>query len=452
MSSKPQEKPPDDSEHQLSLSSTVNDKRYSNILKKNSSTHRSAVVPVNLDNNYKWETFVLTLENADGNTFRGDNLRHVDIYDIAMRFGFKEHEVAGANPRFSHGHACFYSRYPIDVRSRINELKGSQSLEVKNIDGSRENVTFRLKGIDKIHINQKKKITLTLINTFKRVNEIRLVEWLKIFGVVENHYPKRNPFDERAESKYKSYKELWRDGDYMVEMVADPSSIPQILPFEGNLVKVKFSGVRLQCQKCFNFGHLKQHCMEKRLKTSEYERALRQTLQERQASVKITPVHREILALHENEENNNVKIIEKPKEIISSLENVENLGSVADIDQVDLNIPCEVEGVTTVLQSEEPPLEIVPEVEVISTETHSEEPPLDTVPDKIGVSMNISTNAKQASSEGNIIISTHLTKKKNFLEPNLILESRTRSNSSGKRSKPDLNDSPDKASNPPKQS
>ncbi|QQP36525.1 Uncharacterized protein FKW44_021656, partial [Caligus rogercresseyi] len=191
---------------------------------------------------------------------------------MAVEFGFHQHEIAGANPRFGMGQSCIYTRFPIDVRSRLSDLKKVLKIKALNKDGIYEEATCKLKGIDKISLDRKKKLTITLVNTFKRVKEAQLVEWLGQFGEIIKHYPKSNPLDKKAEEKYPNYREVWRDSDYMVEINADPSSIPQIVPFQGYLIKLKFQGVKLQCQKCFNYGHLKQYCDQKKMRTSDYER------------------------------------------------------------------------------------------------------------------------------------------------------------------------------------
>ncbi|QQP53693.1 Hypothetical protein FKW44_006256 [Caligus rogercresseyi] len=59
-----------------------------------------------------------------------------------------------------------------------------------------------------------------MINSFKRGDEGKAVEWFKQFGEVLRHYPKKNPLDKDAEKKYGSYKDIWRDGDYIVEIIA----------------------------------------------------------------------------------------------------------------------------------------------------------------------------------------------------------------------------------------
>ncbi|QQP36424.1 Uncharacterized protein FKW44_021525, partial [Caligus rogercresseyi] len=56
---------------------------------------------------------------------------------------------AGANLRFGLNQAAFYSRFPIDVRDWLEELKKVHSFKVKSAGGKIVNVTLRLKGMEK---------------------------------------------------------------------------------------------------------------------------------------------------------------------------------------------------------------------------------------------------------------------------------------------------------------
>ncbi|QQP56833.1 Hypothetical protein FKW44_001634, partial [Caligus rogercresseyi] len=51
-------------------------------------------------------------------------------------------------------------------------------------------------------------------------------------------------------------------------------------PFQG-FNQTKILWCKRQCQRCFGFGHMKHYCTEKRIKTFEYERALKMAIQER---------------------------------------------------------------------------------------------------------------------------------------------------------------------------
>ncbi|QQP40421.1 Uncharacterized protein FKW44_014448, partial [Caligus rogercresseyi] len=230
---------------------------------------------INMNDVFKWETFVMNIEDCNGKAFRQVGLKHFDMYKLALFFGFKEHEIAGANPRLGLGLACFYTKFPVDVRDRLNELKKEKKIELRNGEGIDEEVTIKLKGIDKITVDRKKRLSLTAINTFKRINESKFVEWMQQFGEVVAHYPKKNPVDKEAEVFFPKYKNDWRDGDYIMELIADPSMIPQIVVFQGNIIKLRFAGARMQCQNCFNFGHLKHYCTHKKVRLFEYERSLR---------------------------------------------------------------------------------------------------------------------------------------------------------------------------------
>ncbi|QQP56202.1 Uncharacterized protein FKW44_000787, partial [Caligus rogercresseyi] len=90
-----------------------------------------------------------------------------------------------------------------------------------------------------------------------------------------------NPLDKDAEKKYGSYKDIWRDGDYIVEIIANPRLIPQIMPFNGVLIKLKFKGALLQCQNCFQWGHTKTNCKHQRIRVQDYEKGLKAILMER---------------------------------------------------------------------------------------------------------------------------------------------------------------------------
>ncbi|QQP56201.1 Uncharacterized protein FKW44_000786, partial [Caligus rogercresseyi] len=135
-----------------------------------------------LDRVFKWETFVFLIEDGEGVLMRQDNLKHVDVYNIALKFGFMEHELAGANPRFGFGQACFYTKFPVDVRGRLEDLKKVESYTLTNSQGEKVNIVVRLKGIEKVTIDNKKQFSITMVNSFKRVDEGKAVEWFKQFG------------------------------------------------------------------------------------------------------------------------------------------------------------------------------------------------------------------------------------------------------------------------------
>ncbi|QQP37441.1 Uncharacterized protein FKW44_017708, partial [Caligus rogercresseyi] len=93
-----------------------------------------------------------------------------------------------------------------------------------------------------------------------------------------------NPSNEAAELKYRSYKDIWRDGDYIVEMIVDPNNLPQIIPIQGILIKLKFKGSKLQCQNCFGVGHTKHSCNNARVKLEDYNKALKQLIAQNKSS------------------------------------------------------------------------------------------------------------------------------------------------------------------------
>ncbi|QQP57662.1 Hypothetical protein FKW44_002730, partial [Caligus rogercresseyi] len=80
---------------------------YSNVLKGNKRTFKGADVQVNLTRYFKWKIFVLLMETEDGKAYKGEFVKHVYIYDIAMLCRFKEFEIAGASPRFGNGKHVF---------------------------------------------------------------------------------------------------------------------------------------------------------------------------------------------------------------------------------------------------------------------------------------------------------------------------------------------------------
>ncbi|QQP57663.1 Hypothetical protein FKW44_002731, partial [Caligus rogercresseyi] len=71
----------------------------------------------------------------------------------------------------------------------------SHKINVKNENNTIDEFTFRLKGIEGITAVKKRRMKITLVNTFKRVDETRVVNFMKQFGEVIEHYPKRNPVD-----------------------------------------------------------------------------------------------------------------------------------------------------------------------------------------------------------------------------------------------------------------
>ncbi|QQP52157.1 Uncharacterized protein FKW44_004205, partial [Caligus rogercresseyi] len=116
--------------------------------------------------------------------------------------------------------------------------------------------------------------------------------------------------------------------------MADPSVIPQLIIFQGVLVKLKFIGVKLQCQRCFCFGHLKQFCEQKRVKSSEYERFLRKFLEERQSvqssnignlvASSNEPFNKEPTSLNDSSSKNMEQLEQSSSERVPSLEKENN--------------------------------------------------------------------------------------------------------------------------------
>ncbi|QQP42172.1 Uncharacterized protein FKW44_016753, partial [Caligus rogercresseyi] len=68
------------------------------------------------------------------------------------------------------------------------------------------------------------------------------------------------------------------DSDYIVEMIADPSTVPQVVPFQGFLLKLKSKGARQQCLNSFGHGHLKHGCANPRLNLRDYDKLLKESL------------------------------------------------------------------------------------------------------------------------------------------------------------------------------
>nr|XP_040565123.1 uncharacterized protein LOC121115010 [Lepeophtheirus salmonis] len=206
--------------------------------------------------------------------FRIEGLKNVDVYDIAILYGFKEHELALASPNFGLIQACFYSKFPIVIRGRLEDLKGVLPFKARRIDGNFVELNLRLKDIDKVSHSNKKKV----FNSLKRIDELGTVEWLKQFVEVVKLYPNTNTMNESGEKKYTNYKEVWRDGDYTVVMMADPALTPQIVPLRGRLIKLRYKGVILQCQNYFCLGHTKIGFNNSKIKTQDYANTIKQTI------------------------------------------------------------------------------------------------------------------------------------------------------------------------------
>ncbi|QQP40285.1 Uncharacterized protein FKW44_014277, partial [Caligus rogercresseyi] len=254
---------------------------YASALAKRQNNIREATKKINLNSTFKWETFIIVLtENDTERAFNNRRLKHINIYNAAMHFGFSEEEIAGAQPQYGFGYASFYTNEPINIRDRIDSLKKEYSTEVEGPNGELRSIKMKIKGIQNVDFDRKKNIKIKAINTLKRVDEEGVVEWIKNFAEVLNAYPEPNPEDEEAERKYKKYKSVWRTSNFIVEANADSNTIPQILPVKGHLVNLRFPGVRLQCQNCFQFGHARTNCNGKRLQIIEYETVLKQKIKE----------------------------------------------------------------------------------------------------------------------------------------------------------------------------
>uniref|UniRef100_A0A0K2VBH7 Uncharacterized protein n=1 Tax=Lepeophtheirus salmonis TaxID=72036 RepID=A0A0K2VBH7_LEPSM len=78
------------------------------------------------------------LENVYGKTFKAYNL--IMLMYMMLQFGFKYNKIAGANQRFGMGQACIYTKFPIDIKVRLEDLQNPQKLKVKNIEGIFEEV------------------------------------------------------------------------------------------------------------------------------------------------------------------------------------------------------------------------------------------------------------------------------------------------------------------------
>ncbi|QQP58177.1 Uncharacterized protein FKW44_003409, partial [Caligus rogercresseyi] len=247
-------------------------------------------------------------------------------------------------------------------------------------------------------------------------------------------------------------RDIWRDSDYIVEIVADPTCIPQIVPYQGFLIKLKFSGVKLQCQRCFNFGHMKHHCTQKRVKIFEYDRALKKGMDERlqkeknETEASHTPATavnvrtEEIVELHSptppvSRSESPIKDLTERPSSERSLKDVEVIDTGSsnndfnnDCDDNDIEVEAEKEGDVSTSQN----IEIDQDNNI----------PLSTVP----LMEHLTSNGMVLDSRGREKPKKHLA---SYLNSEAIIKERTRSQSS-KRSREVIGKSPTKEVNPQK--
>ncbi|QQP40543.1 Uncharacterized protein FKW44_014625, partial [Caligus rogercresseyi] len=439
---------------------------YSGAVKQGMRKNNINGASLDWDKRYKWEVFVVIMEQKEDESFRAEKVKHIDVYEMALLFGFKEHELAGANTKFGLNQVGFYTKFPIDVRGRLNDLKKVHSFKVKSVGGSLVNISLKLKGVDKIEVNLKRKVLITMENTFKRINEDGAVQYLQKYGQVVTHYPKKNPSNEAAERKFKEYKNVWRDCDYIVELIADPATLPQVIPFQGCLIRLKFRGARVQCLNCFGHGHLKQDCSNTRLRLRDYDRVLKETLSslnsKRAAGSQST----------EEDACTGVRDSSIPRPPINSTPAVdiadtcvesshlplpsEEAAREEEVESIILPHQQELEGSACLdsssIQMEAPHMMILNPPETVPETFSSPQPPegSDRVRDEEpAVSQIICENGDCTTTPLNVEPSFMKTKN-SYINPDLILKSRTRSGSLSKRTAPSIGLSPPKDTNPTK--
>uniref|UniRef100_A0A0K2U4X9 Uncharacterized protein n=1 Tax=Lepeophtheirus salmonis TaxID=72036 RepID=A0A0K2U4X9_LEPSM len=64
--------------------------------------------------------------------------------------------------------------------------------------------------------------------------------------------------------------------------------IPQIVPTDDYLIKLRFKGAQLKCQNCFSFEHNKLSCENERINAQEHVKSLKTSLVSMNISDNIT--------------------------------------------------------------------------------------------------------------------------------------------------------------------
>ena len=105
-----------------------------------------------------------------------------------------------------------------------------------------------------------------------RVDEEVTRKWLLKYGELINNFAEEKMSyepDSSDEEDEEAYKVPVHTGKYVVQMRID-RPIPQILPIDGRRIRIYYKGIRKQCNNCFEFGHLKRDCKERRKEWAEY--------------------------------------------------------------------------------------------------------------------------------------------------------------------------------------
>jgi hypothetical protein len=105
-----------------------------------------------------------------------------------------------------------------------------------------------------------------------RVDEEVTRKWLLKYGELINNFAEEKMAyepDSSDEEDEEAYKVPVHTGKYVVKMRID-RPIPQILPIDGRRIRIYYKGIRKQCNNCFEMGHMKRDCKERRKDWAEY--------------------------------------------------------------------------------------------------------------------------------------------------------------------------------------
>ncbi|QQP37195.1 Hypothetical protein FKW44_017392 [Caligus rogercresseyi] len=62
-------------------------------------------------------------------------MKPLAVYKAALHYGFTEEEIAGAQARYGYGYASFYTKVPMDIRSRLHLMKKQYTIDVEDPNG-----------------------------------------------------------------------------------------------------------------------------------------------------------------------------------------------------------------------------------------------------------------------------------------------------------------------------
>jgi hypothetical protein len=260
----------------------------------------SQVSQISISNEMEWKMMAegpmknyieVAIEKIDGEDFRGsipETEGYTKVYLKALKLDYKNY----------HGTATGFRGCPIltfRLKSSINidvTFSGRETFtwnrKIRTAQGTRTAaIDCRIRGVRQTFDNGRA-YSQEREDGFKwvriegaeyRVDEQVTRKWLLKYGELINDFAEEKMSyepDSSDDEDDEAYKVPVHTGKYVVKMRID-KPIPQILPIDGRRIKIYYKGIKKQCNNCFEIGHLKRDCRERRKEWAEYVSSMMET-------------------------------------------------------------------------------------------------------------------------------------------------------------------------------